>query len=111
MDIDIEDDGRIMICSPDENSIEKARTIIKQLTAEPEIGKIYKGVVAKIMDFGAFVEIMPNASGLVHISEIAENRIEKVTDVLKVGQEVMVKLVQIDDVGRLNLSIKQAKKQ
>ncbi len=111
VDIDIEDDGRIMICSPDENSIEKARTIIKQLTAEPEVGEIYKGVVAKIMDFGAFVEIMPNASGLVHISEIAENRIEKVTDVLKVGQEVMVKLVNIDDMGRLNLSIKQAKKQ
>lgn len=108
-DIDIKDDGTVFIASPDTASIEKTIEWIQSLTEEPEVGKIYVGKVVKIMDFGAFVNILPGVDGMVHVSEISEERVERPSDVLKEGQEVTVKLVAIDDRGRLNLSIKKAK--
>jgi len=108
-EIDIEDDGTIVVASVDGDGAKAAIEWIKRLTDDPEIGKIYDGKVVKIMDFGAFVEFMPGQEGLVHISQIAAERVEKVTDVLKEGQEVKVKLLEIDSQGRKNLSIKAAK--
>ncbi len=102
--IDIEDDGRINIASADETAAQAAIEIIRGITAEAEIGKIYRGKVKKITDFGAFVEIMPGTDGLVHISQIAEQRIKNVSDVLKEGEEVMVKVLEIDKQGRVKLS-------
>ena len=110
VEIDIEQDGRINICAVNKEAIDKARAIIESLVAEPEVGKVYNGKVIKIMDFGAFVEIMPGKEGLVHISEISDARVEKVTDVLKEGQEVTVVLKEIDNMGRLNLSMKRVNK-
>ena len=107
-EVDIKDDGLITVSAVDATSIEKAMNWIKGLVEEPEPGKIYTGKVVKIMDFGAFVNFMPGQDGMVHISEIADERIEKVTDALKEGQEVRVKLVAIDERGRMNLSIKKA---
>ena len=108
-EIDIKDDGTIMIASPDGASIEKAKQWIHTLTAEPEVGAIYKNApVVSVMDFGVFVQILPGKDGLVHVSEIAEERIEKPSDVLKEGDRVDVKLVAIDDRGRLQLSMKAA---
>lgn len=107
VEIDIEQDGRINICAVNKEAIDKARAIIESITAEPEVGKIYNGKVIKIMDFGAFVEIMPGREGLVHISEISDSRVENVNDVLKEGQEVQVVLKEIDSMGRLNLSMKR----
>jgi polyribonucleotide nucleotidyltransferase len=109
VEIDIEDSGLVMIASTDGESAKQAMAWISRLTARPEVGKIYHGRVVKIMEFGAFVEIMPGKDGLVHISQIADRRIEHVTDVLKEGDEVDVKLVEIDSQGRLNLSMKAAK--
>jgi polyribonucleotide nucleotidyltransferase len=111
-EIDIKDDGTIMIASPDKRSIDAAREWIESIVAEPEIGKIYVDVpVVSILDFGAFVQIMPGKDGLVHISELAEDRVEKVTDVVKEGDKVTVKLVAIDDRGRLQLSMKAAQRE
>lgn len=108
-EIDIKDDGTIMIASPDGASIEKAIKWIQSIVEEPEVGRIYKSVpVVSVMDFGAFVQILPGKDGLVHVSEIAEERIEKTSDVLKEGDKVDVKLVAIDDRGRLQLSMKAA---
>ncbi len=104
--IDISDDGTIKIAAVERAAAEEAVRRIKELTAEPEVGKIYEGKVVKIMDFGAFVNIMPGRDGLVHISEISPERIENVTDVLQEGQEVQVKLLEIDRQGRLKLSIR-----
>jgi polyribonucleotide nucleotidyltransferase len=108
-DIDIKDDGTIMIASPDGASIEAAKDWIQSIVAEPEVGRIYvdKPVVS-VMDFGAFVQIMPGKDGLVHISELSEDRVEKTSDVVKEGDKVTVKLVAIDDRGRLQLSMKAA---
>lgn len=106
--IDIEQDGRVIISSPDLSSIEAAKGIILSITEDPEPGRIYDAKVVKIMDFGAFVAIGSGHEGLVHISEIADERVEKVSDYLKEGQDVKVKLMQIDDLGRLNFSIKKA---
>ena len=109
--IDIKDDGTIVISSPDGASIDAARQRIEAITEVPRVGKIYKdSPVISILDFGAFVQILPGKEGLVHVSEIDDKRIEKPSDVLKVGQKVDVKLVAIDDRGRLQLSIKAAKK-
>ncbi len=108
VEIDIEDTGLVMIASTSAEGAQKAIEWIERLTAKAEVGKIYHGKVVKLMEFGAFVEIMPGKDGLVHISQIADRRIERVTDVLKEGQEVDVKLVEIDSQGRLNLSIKAA---
>lgn len=111
-DIDIKDDGTVMIASPDKEKIDSAIKWIKGITDEPEVGTIYKDVpVVGILDFGAFVQILPGKDGLVHVSELSEERVEKVTDVVKEGDLVTVKLVAIDDRGRLNLSIKQAKRE
>lgn len=111
-EIDIKDDGTVMIASPDKEKIDAAIKWIKGITDEPEVGTIYKDVpVVGILDFGAFVQILPGKDGLVHISELSEERVEKVTDVVKEGDLVTVKLVAIDDRGRLNLSIKQAKRE
>lgn len=108
-EIDIKDDGTVMIASPDGASIDAAKQWIRDITAEPEVGVIYKNKpVVSVMDFGAFVQIMPGKDGLVHVSEIAEERIEKPSDVLKEGDHVDVKLVAIDDRGRLQLSMKAA---
>ena len=107
-DIDIKDDGTVFIASPDTASINKTIDWIKSLTEEPEVGKVYTGKVVKIMDFGAFVNVLPGTDGMVHVSEIADERIEHPGDVLKEGQEVKVKLIAIDDRGRLSLSIKKA---
>ncbi len=108
-DIDIKDDGTIMIASPNKTSIDAARQWIETIVAEPEVGKIYVDVpVVSVMDFGAFVQIMPGKDGLVHISELSEDRVAKTSDVVKEGDKVTVKLVAVDDRGRLQLSMKAA---
>ncbi len=104
--IDIKDDGLITVASSDTASIEKALEWIKGLTEEPEVGKLYRGKVVTIKDFGAFVNIMPGTDGMLHISQLSDQRVEKVTDVLKEGQEVNVLLTAIDEKGRLNLTMK-----
>ncbi len=106
--IDIKDDGLITVASSDTASIEKALEWIRGLTEEPEVGKIYEGKVVTIKDFGAFVNIMPGTDGMVHISQLSNERVEKVEDVLHEGQVVKVKLTGIDERGRLSLSIKDA---
>jgi polyribonucleotide nucleotidyltransferase len=108
-DIDIKDDGTVMIASPDGASIAAAKQWIQSITEDPEVGKIYvdKPVVS-VMDFGAFVQIMPGKDGLVHVSELSEERVNKPSDVVKEGDKVTVKLVAIDDRGRLQLSMKAA---
>jgi polyribonucleotide nucleotidyltransferase len=108
--IDIKDDGLITVASPDGESIEKALQWIRSLTEEPEVGKIYEGKVVSIKDFGAFVNIMPGTDGMVHISQLSDQRVEKVEDVLHEGQMVKVKLTGIDERGRLSLSIKDVNK-
>jgi polyribonucleotide nucleotidyltransferase len=110
--IDIKDDGTIMIASPDATSINAAKQWIESIVAEPEVGKIYKDkTVVSVMDFGAFVQIMPGKDGLVHISELSEDRVAKTSDVVKEGDKVTVKLVAIDDRGRLQLSMKAAQRE
>lgn len=104
--IDIEDNGTINIASTDPAASRKAIAIIEGICAEAELGKVYKGIVKKILDFGAIVEVLPNTEGLLHISEIAFERIRAVTDVLKEGQEVEVKVVDVDRTGRIKLSRK-----
>ena len=106
--IDIEDNGSVFILTNDEEAAAKAKATIEGIVAEPEIGKIYLGTVKRIMDFGAFVEFMPGREGLVHISKLDTKRVEKVTDVVHEGDEIMVKLVEIDRQGRMNLSRKDA---
>ena len=106
--IDIKDDGLITVAAVDAGSIQKALDWIKSLTTEPEIGTVYEGRVVTIKDFGAFVNILPGIDGMVHISELDEKRVEKVTDVIQEGEIVKVKLIGIDERGRLSLSIKQA---
>jgi polyribonucleotide nucleotidyltransferase len=108
-EIDIKDDGTVMIASPDAASIQAAIDWIMSIVAEPEVGAIYRDKpVVSVLDFGAFVQIMPGKDGLVHVSEISEERIDKTSDVLKEGDRVTVKLVAIDDRGRLQLSMKAA---
>jgi polyribonucleotide nucleotidyltransferase len=106
--IDIDDTGNINIASIDEDSAQKAIDIIKGIVAEAEAGKLYMGKVKRIVDFGAFVEILPGTEGLLHISQISEKRIAKVSDVLKEGEELLVKVIEIDKMGRIRLSRKEA---
>jgi len=106
--IDIEDDGRVFIAAPDKESGEKAVKIIEALTKEVEVGEIYLGKVLRITSFGAFVEIAPGKEGMIHISKLAHKRVEKVEDVVKIGDEVLVKVIEIDKQGRINLSRKDA---
>lgn len=105
-EVDIKEDGLITIASPDGASIEKALNWIKSLVEEPEVGKIYQGKVVSIKDFGAFVNILPGIDGMLHISQLSDKRVGKVTDVLKEGQTVRVKLTEIDNRGRLSLTMK-----
>lgn len=107
--IDIKDDGLVTVSAVSGDAIKAALQMIEAIVAEPEVGKIYDGIVVKIMEFGAFVNIMPGRDGLVHVSQISDKRVEKVSDVLHEGDKVRVKLTAIDDHGRLNLSIKDAK--
>jgi polyribonucleotide nucleotidyltransferase len=106
--IDVEDDGTVTIASSDEVASRKAIEMVQRIAAEAEIGKIYKGTVRKIVEFGAFVEIFPGTDGLVHISQLAPERVRKVTDVLKEGDEVLVKVLEIDRQGKIRLSRKEA---
>ena len=106
--MDVEDDGSVTIASADEEAAKKAIEMVQRIAAEAEIGKIYKGTVRKIVEFGAFVEILPGTDGLVHISQLAPERVRKVTDVLKEGDEVMVKVLEIDRQGKIRLSRKEA---
>jgi len=106
--IDIEDTGAINIASSDGAAAQRAIDIIKGIVEEPEIGRIYKGKVRKIMDFGAFVEITPGTDGLLHVSQIAEHRVQNVSDELKEGDEIMVKVLEVDRQGKIRLSAKEA---
>jgi polyribonucleotide nucleotidyltransferase len=107
--IDVEDDGSVLIAAADNTSLEKAIAMIQQITAEPEIGKIYDGVVRKIVDFGAFVEIMPGTDGLLHISQISDERVRAVEDVLHEGDEIPVKVLDVDRSGKIRLSLREAR--
>ncbi len=107
--IDIEDDGSVFITAPDGDGGTKAQEWIHNLTRTVEVGEVFTGKVVRIMDFGAFVEILPGQDGLVHISELDHKRVEKVTDVVNVGDEVIVKVKEIDKMGRINLSMKALK--
>ncbi|MCW8914293.1 MAG: polyribonucleotide nucleotidyltransferase [Magnetovibrio sp.] len=104
--VDLDDDGTVKVAAVDAEAMQKAIDWIKGITAEPEVGVIYPGKVVKIMDFGAFVNFMGPRDGLVHISELANYRVDKVTDIVKEGQEVKVKLIGIDDRGKVKLSMK-----
>jgi polyribonucleotide nucleotidyltransferase len=106
--IDVEDDGRVTIFSPDAESVQKALSIVQDICREVELDRIYLGKVKKIVEFGAFVEVIPNTEGLLHISQIAESRIRTVQDVLTEGDEVLVKVIEIDGNGKMRLSRKMA---
>ena len=106
--VEIEDDGTVRIFGEDKASADAARERIEAIVAEPEVGRIYDGTVARIVDFGAFVTFMPGTDGLVHISQIAQERVNKVTDYLQEGQQVRVKVLDVDNRGRIKLSIKEA---
>ncbi len=105
-EIDIDDDGTITVAAIDINAAESAQQIIKNIVTDAEVGKVYKGKVMRITNFGAFIEILPGKEGLVHISEISDKYISKVSDVLKEGQEIFVKCIDIDKQGRIGLSMK-----
>jgi len=104
--IDVEDDGRVNVASADEESAQRAIAIIQELTATPELNKSYLGTVQRITDFGAFVEIMPGVDGLLHVSEIAKHRVQDVRNELKEGEQLMVKVINIDPSGKVRLSRK-----
>lgn len=106
--MDVEDDGTVTIASSDEAASKKAVEMVQRIAAEAEVGKIYKGTVRKIVDFGAFVEILPGTDGLIHISQLAPERVRRVSDILKEGDEVMVKVLEIDRQGKIRLSRKEA---
>jgi polyribonucleotide nucleotidyltransferase len=106
--IDINDNGEVSIASSNQESRDRAVEIIKGITEEAEIGKIYHGVVKRVTDFGAFVEFLPGTEGLVHISQLARGRVREVTDVVKEGDEVQVRVLDIDRQGRIRLSRKDA---
>lgn len=107
-DIDVEDDGTVFITSVKKEGMDKAVDWIKQLTREVKVGEIFTGKVVRLMDFGAFVEILPKQDGMVHISELTDHRVNTVEDAVKIGDMVTVKVIEIDDMGRINLSIRQA---
>ncbi|MBC5803134.1 MAG: polyribonucleotide nucleotidyltransferase [Candidatus Eremiobacteraeota bacterium] len=101
--IDIENDGRVFIASPDGEGADKAKKMVEALTKDVEVGQTYMGTVTRLMNFGAFVAVLPGKEGLVHISQLAPQRVEKVEDVVKIGDEMIVKVVEIDSQGRINL--------
>ncbi|MBI3783641.1 MAG: S1 RNA-binding domain-containing protein, partial [Deltaproteobacteria bacterium] len=106
--IDVEDDGTVLVASNDGVAMKRAIELIEGITAEAQVGKIYKGTVRKIVDFGAFVEILPGTDGLLHISQIGPGRVAKVSDVLKEGEEILVKVLEVDKSGKIRLSRKEA---
>jgi polyribonucleotide nucleotidyltransferase len=106
--IDIEDSGMVMVTSANPESLQKAVDWIKQLTREVKAGEFFEGPVTRILDFGAFVEILPKVEGLVHVSELAPYRVAQVTDIVSIGKVVKVVVKEIDSMGRLNLSMKAA---
>lgn len=107
-EIMIQDDGRVDIASTDLDAAREAEAMIREVTAEAELHKIYLGKVVRTTSFGAFVEILPGVEGLLHISEIAEHRVKNTTDEIEEGDEVMVKVIEIDATGRIRLSRKAA---
>jgi polyribonucleotide nucleotidyltransferase len=106
--IDVEDSGQVRIWSPDPAKLGLARSMIEELTQEAEIGRVYLGKVKRITDFGAFVEIFPGTDGMIHVSHLAEGRVERVTDVVREGDEVLAKCIDIDPSGRIRLSRREA---
>jgi polyribonucleotide nucleotidyltransferase len=106
--IDVEDDGTVYIASSDQNSMQRAVDLIEGITVEAQVGKVYKGTVRRIVDFGAFVEILPGTDGLLHISQIGPGRVQRVSDVLKEGDQIPVKVLEIDRSGKIRLSRKEA---
>jgi polyribonucleotide nucleotidyltransferase len=106
--IDVEDDGTVLVASADGAALQRALERIRGLTAEAEVGKIYRGTVRRVVDFGAFVEIMPGTDGLVHISQLAPERVRQVTDVVREGDVIDVKVLEIDKSGKIRLSRKEA---
>ena len=111
VEIDIEDDGSVFITSVDETSAAKAVEWIQNITREVKPGELFQGRITRLMNFGAFAEILPNQEGLIHISEMADYRVERVEDIVKVGDIVPVTVKNIDDQGRINLSMKAARRQ
>jgi polyribonucleotide nucleotidyltransferase len=102
--IDIEDSGFVAVTGVNQADVDKAANWIKSIVKEVQVGEIYEGVVRKIMEFGAFVDILPGQSGLVHISRFTKERVDKVSDVVREGDKIPVKVVEIDSQGRINLS-------
>src|SRR2546430_13241004 len=102
--IDIEQDGRVLIASTDEEAAKKATAMIEAIVREVKVGEIYLGRVTRLMNFGAFVEVLPGKEGLVHISELSDNRVNRVEDVVKIGDELLVRVKEIANLGRINLT-------
>nr|MBU1328197.1 polyribonucleotide nucleotidyltransferase [Candidatus Omnitrophota bacterium] len=106
--IEVDDEGKVSVASDNEDSAKRAIEIIKGITSEPEVGTIYEGTIKRLMNFGAFCEIFPGKEGLIHVSELSDKFVKNAEDAVKIGDKVRVKLIKIDEMGRLNLSIKQA---
>jgi polyribonucleotide nucleotidyltransferase len=106
--IDINDDGIVNIVAPDTTTAEAAKKLVRDYTSDPEVGAIYLGTIKKVMDFGCFVEIKPGTEGLCHISQLEDRRINNIFELYKEGQEMMVKVLEIDSTGRIKLSRKDA---
>ena len=106
VEIDIEDDGRVFVASPNSDASDRALAMIQGIANDPEPGQVFNGRVTRLMNFGAFVEFLPGKEGLVHISKLAWNRVERVEDVVREGDEVTVKVIEIDGQGRINLSMR-----
>jgi polyribonucleotide nucleotidyltransferase len=104
--IDVSDDGTVKVASRDKEAGERAAGIVRAITTDPEVGRAYKGIVKRIVNFGAFVEILPGRDGLVHISELAPHRVATVEEILREGDEVVVKVIGVDDQGKIRLSRK-----
>jgi polyribonucleotide nucleotidyltransferase len=104
--IEIEDDGTVYLSAPEGDGVEKARQMIERITEEAKVGKVYSGKVVGVKDFGAFIEILPGQEGMCHISELANRYVASVTDVCKLGDMVRAKVINIDDQGRVKLSLK-----
>ncbi|MBI5503857.1 MAG: polyribonucleotide nucleotidyltransferase [Deltaproteobacteria bacterium] len=109
--IDVSDDGTVLVASADGDAMRRALDIIQGITASPEVGRIYQGTVRRITDFGAFVEILPGTDGLLHISQLEERRVDSVRDVLKEGEKIPVKVLEVDRQGKIRLSLKEARRE
>jgi polyribonucleotide nucleotidyltransferase len=106
--LEVDDSGKVSISSRDPEGTQRAIALVQALVQEPEVGKVYQGTVRKIMEFGAFVEILPGTDGLVHISELADGRVNRVEDILAEGDEVLVKCIGVDRMGKIKLSRREA---